>query len=138
MEPDWQPAAPTGFRVDLSYPAVTPQGHAVDRVEDEERVHLTSPGSRELYVELARFPGFSPEDEYGRHRPYLEQRFGEGAVTELTETRVGDQPAWAYGFRWDGGERAVLLLHVGDDTYRVIYDPRSDLNAEAVATLRVA
>jgi hypothetical protein len=137
VEPDRQQAALPGFRVDLSYPAITPQGHAVERAAHTDLVHLTSPGSRELYVELARFRGLAPEDEYARHRPYLEQRFGEGSVTELSETRVGDRPAWTYGFRWDDGERAVLLLQVDDDTYRVIHDPRSELNAEVVATFRV-
>jgi hypothetical protein len=50
---------------------------------------------------------------------------------------MGDRHAWTYGFRWERGERVVLLLQVDDDTYRVIHDPRSELNAEVVATLRV-
>ena len=98
---------------------------------------MTSPGSDELYVELIRFRDLAPEDEYLNHLPFLEQRFGPGAVTELTETTLRGLPAWSYGFRWDDGERSVLLLRVDDDTYRVIHDPRSPLNADVVATLRV-
>ena len=131
-----------GFRVELDFPSVTPQGHAVERVAVERPlggrgVHVTSPGSGELYVELIHFPDLAPEDEYLSHRPFLEQRFGPGAVTELTETTLRGLPAWSYGFRWDDGERSVLLLQVDDDTYRVIHDPRSPLNADVVATLRV-
>jgi hypothetical protein len=141
VESDWLQAAVPGFRVDLAYPPVTPQGHAAKREEVERGgavgVHLTSPGSRELYVELVRFPGLTAEDEYARHKPYLELRFGEGAVSELTETRFGERRAWSYTFRWDEGERVVLLIQAGDDTYRVIHDPRSDLNARVVATMRV-
>jgi hypothetical protein len=136
VQSDWQQAARPGFRVELSYPVVTPRGVTVERTEDANRVHLRSPGG-ELYVELARFEGLAPEGEYARHRPYLEERFGEGAVTELIETSVGERPAWSYGFRWDDGERSVLLLKVGEDTYRVIHDPRSELNAEVVATLLI-
>jgi hypothetical protein len=131
-----------GFRVALDFPSVTPQGHAVERVAVERPVggrgvHVTSPGSAELYVELVRFRDLAPEDEYLNHRPFLEQRFGPGAVTELTQTTLGGIPAWSYGIHWKDGERSVLLLQVEDDTYRVIHDPRSPLNADVVATLRV-
>jgi hypothetical protein len=144
----WERLARPGFTVTLEYPAVTPRGHAVKREEgrveghpiagDFERVHLSSPESGELYVELARFANRTPADEYREHRPYLAQRFGDDAVSALAETTLGDRPAWVYDFRWDEGERSVLLLAVGGDTYRVIHDPRSELNARVLATLTVA
>ena len=132
--------------MEFSYPAVTPKGHAVERTEertedhrgDMERVHLTSRDSRELYVEVVRFRELAPQDEYLHHRPYLEQRFGADSVTALAETSLREWPAWAYAFRWNEGERSVLLLQVASDTYRIIYDPRSELNAQVIATLTVA
>lgn len=141
----WQRFARPGFRVEFSYPAVTAQGHAVGRVEEQavdhrgdiERIHISSREGGELYVEVVRFRDLAPQDEYLRHRPYLERRFGADAVSELTETSLLGRPAWAYGFRWDEGERFALLLQVASDTYRVIYDPRSELNAEVLATLTV-
>ena len=147
LEPaDWQRFTRPGFRVEFSYPAVTPKGHAVERTEertedhrgDMERVHLTSRDSRELYVEVVRFRELAPQDEYLHHRPYLEQRFGADSVTALAETSLREWPAWAYAFRWNEGERSVLLLQVASDTYRIIYDPRSELNAQVIATLTVA
>lgn len=141
----WERLAHPGFRVELSYPAVTPEGHPVERVVeravdhrgDLERVHLTSRDSRELYVEVVRFRGLAPQDEYLNHRAYLEKRFGADAVTALTETSLRERAAWAYAFRWDDGERSVLLLEVAGDTYRIIHDPGSGLNAQVVATLTV-
>jgi hypothetical protein len=143
----WERFTHPGFKVEVRYPAVTPQGHEVERAEerierhpvvgDYERVHLTSRGSEELYVEVARFAERTPEEEYELHRPYLTQRFGTGSVSELTNTKLGQVPAGAYGFRWDEGERSVLLLHVARDTYRATYDPRSALNARVIATLTV-
>jgi len=145
--PDWQRFTRLGFRVEFSYPSVTPRGHAVERSEDAieghpvagdfERVHLSSRDSRELYVELARFPDRTPQDEYRLHLPYLEQRFGADSVTALTETSLRGWPAWAYGFRWDDGERSVLLLQVKRDTYRIIYDPRAGLTTRVLATLTI-
>jgi hypothetical protein len=147
-ERDWVRLAPPGFRVELSYPAVTPQGQVVDRTDerieghpvagDFERIHLTSPGSEELYVELARFPGRLPEDEYRLHVPSLRQRFGDDSVTALRQVRMGEHLGWAYDFRWDGGERSVLLVQVAGDTYRIVYDPRSTLNPQVVGTLAIA
>ena len=142
---EWSQLKHPSFRVHLSYPAITPRGRVVERTDerveshpiagDFERVHLVSADSGELYVELVRFPDRSPHDEYRLHRPSLIERFGEDAVTALTETTFGDWPAWSYSFRWDDGERAVLLLSVSRDTYRVIYDPRSELNDRVLRTL---
>ena len=144
---EWSRLSIPGFRVQLRYPAITPRGCTVERADervdghpiagDFERVHLTSRDSGELYVELVRFPGRSPQDEYRLHHPHLVERFGEDAVTALTETTFGAWPAWSYSFRWDDGERAVLLLTVAGDTYRVIYDPRSELNERVLHTLTV-
>ena len=141
----WERFTRPGFSVEFGYPAVTPQGHAAERVEEQavdhrgdiERVHISSRDGGELYVEILRFRDLAPQDEYLEHRAYLERRFGADAVTELTETSLVGRPAWFYGFRWDEGERSVLSLEVASDTYRIIYDPRSELNAEVLATLTV-
>jgi hypothetical protein len=90
-----------------------------------------------VYVELVRFPELAPEDEYRAHVSFLEKRFGPGAVTELARTTVRGLQAWSYGIRWEDAERVVLLLQVDGDTYRVIHDPRSPLNAEIVESLRL-
>jgi hypothetical protein len=145
MQSDWQRFTNPRFRLEFSYPSPTPQGHEVERKEqrvddhrgDMERVHLSSPSSGELYFELARFAGITPQDEYANHRPYLEQRFGPGAVMELSETTLLNRPAWAYGIKSPETERAVLLLHLDGDSYRIIYDPRSALNDQVIATLAI-
>ena len=135
----WQPFSRRGWSIQFDYPDPTPQGFAIRRDETpfraNERVHLSSPESQELYFEVVRFRELAPEDEYTSHKPYLEQWFGTDSVTALTETSLHGRPVLTYAFRWDGGERSVLLLQEGGDTYRVIYDPRSPLNADVLATL---
>src|SRR6476619_760040 len=106
---DWQEFVRPGFKVRFSYPTVTQQGRVVDRVDEERngavRVHLTSRDSQELYLEVFYFPNLTPREEYLRHRPYLEQRFGANSTPELSEKSLGQLPAWAYAFHWDQGER---------------------------------
>jgi hypothetical protein len=140
---DWQTVRFEGTTVEFRYPVVTPQGQTAERVDerakdhrgDIERVHVSSPDGHELYVEVARFRDLSPQDEYEGHRPYLQQRFGPDSVTPLTETTFGERPAWAFEIRADEHDRSVLLFQLDEDTFRVIWNPRSDLNSEVVATL---
>jgi hypothetical protein len=126
----------SGFGVEFEYPA-----DGARRDEAPQRVHIQSPDRQELYFEVARFAGLTPEAEYERHKPYLEGRFGAHAVTELAETTHVGSPAWTYSFNWaeDGRPmaRTALLLQIGADTCRVIRDPRSALNDEVLATLRL-
>jgi len=138
---DWQQFLRPGFKLRFSYPTVTPEGRAVDVAEEEREgasgVHLTSQDSQELYVEVRHFAGLTPDQEYARHKPYLEQRFGAGSVSDTSATTLGGFPAWTYTFRWDQGERSAILFNLAGDTYRIIYDPRSPLNEQIISTITV-
>ena len=143
MEPSmhmesWQLFTDPRFELRFHYPATTPQGHSVEKTEDQHddvlRVHLVSRDSQELYFEVVEYPNLLPREEYEQHRAYLEQRFDDLAITELQETSLALLPAYAYSFKWDQGERAVLLIPKDQATYRVIYDPRSPLNAQVLST----
>lgn len=114
---NWQRLRRPGFMVELSHPPVTPQGHAVEQVEeraqdhrgDIERVHLSSPESGELYFEVARFRGLTPNDEYLSHARYLARRFGSDSVGPLLETTIAGRQASTYSIRWPDHERSVVL-----------------------------
>ena len=142
---DWHRFKRPGFVVEFSYPRVTPQGHPVEQFEehvqdhrgDMERVHLSSPKSGELYFEVARFRELAPQDDYLSHKKYLAQRFGPDSVSPLVETAVEGRPAWAYSISGADHERSVLMLHLAGDTYRFIYDPRSELNHRVIDTLTI-
>lgn len=142
---DWKRFERPGFVLEFSYPQMTPEGHAVEELEehvqdhrgDIERVHLSSPESGELYFEVARFRDLAPTDDYLSHANYLAQRFGPDSVSPLTETTVEGRRAWTYSIEWPDHERSVLMLYLAGDTYRFIYDPRSELNHRVLATLTV-
>jgi len=141
----WQRFKRPGFVVEFSYPRVTPQGHAVEQVEehgqdhrgDIERLHLSSPKSGELYFEVARFRELAPKDDYLSHAKYLAQRFGPDSVSPLHETTIAGRQAWTYSISWPDHERSVVMLYLGGDTYRFIYDPGSELNHRVIATLTI-
>jgi hypothetical protein len=138
----WRP----GFAVELRYPGVTPQGQVVERTEEQaddhrgdlERVHVMSPDRHELYVELVRFRNCTPQGEYDNHSAALKRQFGDDAVTQLAATTVLELPAWTYSLTSPDHERSLLLLPIGADTYRVIYDPRSALTSRVLETLTVS
>ena len=146
MEPsmhieNWQLFTDRRFELTFHYPATTPRGHAVEKTagqqDDVLRVHLVSRDSQELYFEVVKYPHLLPREEYEQHSAYLEQRFDDLAITELQETRLALQPAYEYAFAWGQGERAVLLIHKDQATYRVIYDPHSPLNSQVLSTIEV-
>jgi hypothetical protein len=137
----WLEFSRPAFRLRFLYPAVTPRGRPVEITEEEHdgahRVHLTAREGDEAYLELVRFPDLQPPEEYARHRAYLVGRFGPEAVTELTQSSLRGWPAFTYAFRGTGLERAVLSLQVGRDTYRIISDPRVQLNDDIIATVTI-
>lgn len=137
----WLEFSRPAFKLRFLYPPVTPGGRPVEITEeqhdDAHRVHLTAREGGEIYLEFFRLPDLQPPDEYAGHRAYLVGRFGSEAVSQLTETSLRGWPAWSYAFRGNGIERAVLSLHVGRDTYRIISDPRARLNDDIIATVSI-
>lgn len=135
---DWLTFDDPRFEVRFRYPAVAPSGRPVEMREsqpgDALRAHAFSEG-REVYFELTRYPPTPGEAEYRSHKPYLDERFGAGAVTALTDTVVASRPAQTYSFAWPEGERVVYLLRTASATYRVIINSASALNQQILETL---
>ncbi len=137
---DWRWFEDPRFAVRFRYPLTTPRGEPVAAVEevvdDAVRIHLRS-ASREVYVELTRYPPTPADDEYRAHKPYLEARFGAGSVTVLTGAQLGARTVQTYAFAWPDGERVVHLVPTATATYRLIHDPRAPLNREILTTLQL-
>jgi hypothetical protein len=137
---DWLTFDDPRFEVRFRYPSVTPGGEQVGVTESQQGDalrNLVRSASREAYVELIRYPPMPAEQEYRTHKPYLEERFGAGAVTPLTETEVASRPAHTYAFTWPEGEREVLLFRTATATYRVIFNSRSALNRQIINTIEI-
>ena len=118
----------------LRYPATTPTGHAVDL--DEVRLHLRSRDSDELYLEVTRHLGLDPRASWERERAFVMERLG-AAVDALEPAAFNGRDALRYAFRWDGGERVVHLVVIGEWLYRVIHDPAAPLAPAVLATIEL-
>jgi hypothetical protein len=140
---NWQIFTDPGFRLHFRYPAVTPQGNMVEpqdeQTSDFARVHLISRDSPEVYFEVRQYRDLLPQEEYQRHRAYLEKRFeSEGfTITELTPQRIGEAAAHEYSFQWNGKQRVAILIQQGSATYRIIYDPVSPINVQILSTVEL-
>lgn len=131
----WQTFTFPGFELQFQYPQTTPSGHAVDM--DEIRVHFRSRESPELYFEVSRHLHLSADAVYEREKGFIMDRLKECEVSALKPITFASQPAYEFSFRWTDGERAVILIEKQEYLYRVIYDPRSQLNLQVLATIQI-
>ena len=118
----------------LRYPAVTPDGHAAEL--DEVRLHLRSRDSDELYLEVSRHLGLDPRASWERERSFVAERLG-ATVDELEPAVFNGREALRYAFRWDGHERVVHLVVIGEWLYRVIHDPAAPLAPAVLASIEL-
>jgi hypothetical protein len=132
-EATWQNFALDGLGVRFRYPTTTPTGHAVEM--DDFRAHFRSPDSAEVYFELSRHLHPSAQEFYAREREFLLRQLPDAAVGDLTATTVGGASAHRFTVRWAMGERVMLLIERAPGLYRIVYDPRSPLNEQVLATL---
>jgi hypothetical protein len=100
------------------------------------RLHFRTLEGHGFYFEITRQVGVPVQEAYARERAHMEERLAGAQVSPLRRAREGGRAAWAFDLTWDHGERRVLLVEQGGALYRVVYDPRSPLNEQAVATLR--
>jgi hypothetical protein len=118
----------------LRFPATTPSGHAVDL--DDVRLHLRSRDSDELYLEVSRHLGLDPLASWERERAFVAERLG-ALVDEPEPAAFNGREALRYAFRWEGHERVVHLVVIGEWLYRVIHDPAAPLAPAVLATIEL-
>jgi phenylpropionate dioxygenase-like ring-hydroxylating dioxygenase large terminal subunit len=140
---NWQTFTDPRFQLRFRYPAVAPNDHMVEMIEQEtsdfSRVHLISRDSQEVYFEVRRHRDLLPQEEYRQHRAYLEKRFEEQGfrITELTDRRIGESVAHQYSFQWDEKQRVAILIQQDRITYRIIYDPTSPINIQMLSSMEL-
>jgi hypothetical protein len=132
---NWQTFSLPGFAVQFHYPHTTPNGYEVEM--DDLRVHFRSHGSDEAYFEVSRSVRLTAAGVYEREKGFVTSHLEGGEVSTLRASTFGMQPAHEFTIRWVGGERVVILLEHQEHVYRFIYDPRSQLNRQVVATVEI-
>ena len=135
----WRRFSDPDFGIAFNYPDPTPDGFEIKKVirktAEMIRVHLSSPESSELYFELSKYlNGLDPRT--GRLHLIIEKKgsFDGFKATALKEVVVAFMPAQSFTFSWHQGARQVLFFDVEPVTYRVIFDPRSNINHQILST----
>jgi hypothetical protein len=136
----WRTFSHPDFSFYFQYPDPTPEGYVVERKEGGvepavTRVHLTSPGSQELYFEVGCYPDLTAEAAYEQFKEVLTRQFGEVEVGSLEGTTVAGRPGFTFTFRWAAGTRAVVFVPYNGILYRIVYNPQSPLNVQVLSTL---
>jgi hypothetical protein len=134
------------FRFSFRVPEVTPKGQPVQILRDERdgvhRVHALSPDESELYLEVVSSPGLmNHEDVVGQQQRFLAEHSPDGSFTHASGTIVKSHPATEFSFQGTLGGRWKVCRFVFIDsdvrTFRIIYDPTSNLNAEVLDSLAI-
>lgn len=131
---DWQMFTNPTFKLHFRYPLTTPQGHTIERSEEQNetitRVHIVSQESQEVYFEVMQYPDLAPQEEYQRHRAVLEKRFASEtfSISPLHASSLDGIAAQQYSFKWNQTARVVTLIQQERVTYRFIHDPNSAIN----------
>lgn len=127
-------------------PAATPGGQAV-AVEKREQsglhiLHAETPDQSEFYFEITAYPDFREHLALARQQQdFLRQQSPEGTLGEIRQAALGDLPATTFDFRgrlqgrWK--ERRFLFVDGAARTYRVVHDPTSSLNVQALERLEL-
>ncbi|GAB4157796.1 MAG: hypothetical protein Fur0021_27040 [Candidatus Promineifilaceae bacterium] len=143
----WQIFQEADFALRFRYPAVTPQGRAVERraytQPDRQRIHFFSTEAEGVqhegvYFEITRYQDLLPQTEYAQHKAALTTHRPEVRFTPLTAGILNGITALHYTFILSDKQRAVVLLPLPDATYRLLYNPRSPLNLDILATVTLA
>lgn len=128
-------------------PEPTPTGQPVQILRDEgdgtHRVHVLSPDESELYFEVVAYSQrIAHPEAVAQQQRFLAEHSPDGAYAPAQARTVKSLPATEFGFqgtlngRWK--VRRFLFVDTAARTYRIIYDPISDLNAQVLDSLMIA
>ncbi len=138
----WHRFSDPDFGVTFSFPDSSPAGYEIKRklwkTGEMNRIHLSSPESSELYFELTCYLK-ELDPERGRKMLVDEnrQRFQNFNATPLEESSAAPVPAQSFTFSWREAARHVLFFDFNKLTYRIIFDPQSQLNHQILSTVKL-
>lgn len=128
----------------LRIPTTTPTGQPVDIVKDQRegahRVHAQSPDASELYFEILSAPGLiNHEEAVAQQKAFLSSQSSDAAITATKQSEVHSFGTTEFDFEGTlGGRwkvRRFIFLDSALHTYRIVYDPRSEVNQQILDSL---
>ena len=132
---------------DLHLPRQAPSGALVELInittKGNQRVHGFTADEREIYFEVRSYAGHLDHAQaIAEQQQFLREHSPEGDIGPTEATQVLGIPAQE--FRFDGllhgrhKVRRFIFFDTPARTFRLVYDPRSPVNEEILASLKVA
>jgi hypothetical protein len=122
-----------GLGVRLKYPATTSDSEPV--VMDAFRAHVRTMRSSDVYFEVTRQVGVSARQLLDREVAFLRSN-PEVQISEPELVSFADCDASRFTVTFPDRERVFHYIERHDGVYRVVYDPRSPLSRQIIATIR--
>jgi hypothetical protein len=130
----------------IHVPDSTAAGAPIEVVRGERegirRVHAYSPDLCEVYFEVVSYPGHvDHERAIAEQKSFLARASSDGVTTPASRTLI--QALAATAFRFEGNlqhmykVRRFVFVDSRFRTYRVVYDPRSEVNERILESLRI-
>lgn len=142
----WRTIADEEHGYSLRLPLETPTGQRVrisrEKSAGRHRVHASSRDESELYVEIVSFPGLIDHRKaVDDQREFLLARSPNGVVTPAEPSFFGSRPSVSFLFEGElDGKfklRRIRFVDSATRTFRIAYDPGSELNQEILEGWRV-
>ena len=133
VDPAWQEFTLPGFGLRLHYPTSASDGDPVRM--DDARFHFRTMSSPEIYFEVSRHLGRGAREFYEREAAAIRRADPHVTISEPVDTSFAGSDALRFVVTFTDRERAFTLVERGGYLYRVIYDPRSAVNLDIMATI---
>jgi len=134
------------FEYRVWVPTQTPNGQSVS-IQSGERfgrhiMHAESPDQSEFYFEVLAYEGFMDHNALARdQQDFLRENSSDGTYSEALRGTLHHLEGATFDFRgtlqnrWK--ERKFLFVDGPNRTYRIVHDPTSEINAQALQTLQL-
>lgn len=134
------------FEYRVWIPIATPNGRLVS-IESSERdgrhmMHAESPDQSEFYFEVFAYEGRKDHTALVRdQQAFLQENSADGTYSQAAQGTLHHLEGTSFDFsgtlqnRWK--VRRFLFVDGPNRTYRIVHDPTSELNTQALQTLRL-
>jgi hypothetical protein len=121
-------------------PEVTAQAQTTEITRETHkgmiRVHAHTPDLYELYFEVVSYPGkLDHRALIEKHKPFFEMKF---TIVSFSEVNTGPfKKLQTTEFTFESGEKTRRIIYIEDAnrSYRVIFNPLSNLNLDVLNSL---
>ena len=129
-----------GSRWQFQVPEITGRAQSTEITRDTHKgmvkVHAHTPDLFELYFEVVSYPGkLDHQPLIEKQKPFIEQAFTNVSFSEINSSTLKGLPTTEFTFESEEKSRRFIYIEDASRSYRVIFNPLSDLNRDVLDSL---